>query len=90
MGVVAAVWLAPMQMPLRANLAAEAREFAERHTASWRMRADYVLPSKQGFNIKDAGVFWPAKASADYYLIGSRDASSDHRLVWLELELTAN
>ncbi|MCC5452539.1 endonuclease/exonuclease/phosphatase family protein [Rheinheimera sp. UJ51] len=66
------------------------REFAASHTASWRMRADYVLPSKQGFNIKDAGVFWPAKDTADYYLIGTREASSDHRLVWLELELTAN
>jgi len=64
------------------------REFGARHTAGWRMRADYVLPSRQGFNITDGGIFWPAKADADYRLVGTRDASSDHRLVWLTLQLT--
>ncbi|MGP9800474.1 endonuclease/exonuclease/phosphatase family protein [Rheinheimera sp. NSM] len=59
------------------------------HTAGWRMRADYVLPSKAGFILKDSGVFWPAKADALYPLVGSRGASSDHRLVWLKLELSA-
>ena len=64
------------------------RPHAASHTASWRMRADYVLPSKQGLKIKEGGVFWPAKADADYPLVGTRDASSDHRLVWLTLQLT--
>ncbi|EHR41820.1 endonuclease/exonuclease/phosphatase family protein [Alishewanella jeotgali] len=64
------------------------RPHAASHTASWRMRADYVLPSKQGLKIKEGGVFWPAKADADYPLVGARDASSDHRLVWLTLQLT--
>ena len=53
------------------------------------MRADYVLPSKAGFVIKESGVFWPEKASPLYPLVGSRGASSDHRLVWVKLELSA-
>jgi hypothetical protein len=60
------------------------------HTAAWRMRADYVLPSKSGFAIKDSGVFWPEKADALYPLVGSRGASSDHRLVWVTVELSAD
>lgn len=59
------------------------------HTADWRMRADYVLPSKAGFVLKQSGVFWPEKADALYPLVGSRGASSDHRLVWVKLELSA-
>jgi hypothetical protein len=59
------------------------------HTADWRMRADYVLPSKAGFVIKDSGIFWPVKADPLYPLVGSRGASSDHRLVWVKLALSA-
>jgi hypothetical protein len=60
------------------------------HTASWRMRADYVLPSKSGFRLKDSGVFWPEKADPLYPLVGSRGASSDHRMVWVKLALNAD
>lgn len=60
------------------------------HTAGWRMRADYVMPSKAGFNVLESGVFWPEKASPLYKLVGSRGASSDHRLVWVKLELSAD
>lgn len=52
------------------------------------MRADYVLPSKVGFNIINSGVFWPEKDSKEYRLIKDRQASSDHRMVWLDLALT--
>ncbi|MAD76803.1 MAG: endonuclease [Rheinheimera sp.] len=62
---------------------------AKYHTAAWRMRADYVLASDFGFNTTDGGVFWPAKNEADYAMVGTRGASSDHRLVWLKLELRA-
>lgn len=62
---------------------------AAAHTAAWRMRADYVLPSVKGFTVVDSGVFWPAKEDQDYYLVGSRTASSDHRLVWVKLKLGA-
>ncbi|MFT4952681.1 MAG: hypothetical protein ACI9A0_002347, partial [Pseudoalteromonas tetraodonis] len=35
--------------------------------------------------IKDGGVFWPKKQSELYRLIKDRNASSDHRMVWLDL-----
>lgn len=63
---------------------------AASHTAGWRMRADYVLPSKSGLAIIDSGVFWPAKQDADHKLVAERGASSDHRLVWVTLQLTGN
>lgn len=62
------------------------RKNAASHTAGWRMRADYVLPSVAGLAVKDSGVFWPAKADADYQLVAARGASSDHRLVWVTLQ----
>ncbi|MBV2129664.1 endonuclease/exonuclease/phosphatase family protein [Arsukibacterium indicum] len=65
-------------------------DHAKYHTAGWRMRADYVLASDFGWEIKDGGVFWPAKNQPDYPLVGTRGASSDHRLVWLTLELSAD
>ncbi len=57
------------------------------HTAGWRMRADYVLPSKAGIKIIDSGVFWPAPGEALHDVVSSREASSDHRLVWLKIRL---
>ena len=61
--------------------------FAKNHTAFWRMRADYVLPSRLGFKIKDTGVFWPAKGEPMSELVEKRESSSDHRLVWVKVEL---
>jgi hypothetical protein len=61
--------------------------FAKNHTAFWRMRADYVLPSKKGFKILDSGVFWPAKGEAMAELVEKRESSSDHRLVWVKVKL---
>jgi endonuclease/exonuclease/phosphatase family metal-dependent hydrolase len=55
------------------------------HTAFWRMRVDYVLPSVTGLTIKDSGIFWPLATDDNYRLIKDRQTSSDHRLVWLEL-----
>ena len=62
-------------------------------TADWRdedgpgnLRVDYVLPSKT-LNVKGAGVFWPTPDEAGFEWIGSDGrASSDHRLVWVDLE----
>jgi len=62
-------------------------KFAKNHTAFWRMRADYVLPSKTGIDVKSSGVFWPSKNEETFRLIKDRHASSDHRLVWMSLEL---
>jgi len=58
------------------------------HTAYWGMRADYVLPSTYGFIIKKSAVFWPQQNKDTYRLIKNRQASSDHRLVWIDVELT--
>lgn len=57
------------------------------HTAAWGMRADYVIPSKAGWRIVDAGVFWPTPDDPLFRLVRDRRASSDHRLVWVDLEL---
>lgn len=64
---------------------ASSEAFSNRYTAYWGARADYVLPSSYGFTVKDAGVFWPSKSDELHRLVKDRQASSDHRLVWVEL-----
>ena len=59
---------------------------AATHTASWGMRADYVLPSAN-VNVIKSGVFWPTKTEQAAYLVANRNASSDHRLVWVDVAL---
>ena len=68
-------------------LNSESNQFAPYHTAYWRMRADYVLPSSFGIELLDAGVFWPKDTEQDFRLIKDRAASSDHRLVWIDIKL---
>lgn len=58
---------------------------AANHTAFWRMRADYVLPSKTQLTTVNSGVFWPENHHKDFRLIKDRAASSDHRLVWVDV-----
>jgi len=60
---------------------------AKYYTAHWGMRPDYVLPSTYGFTLIDSGVYWPEKQQESYRLIKNRQASSDHRLVWVDVEL---
>lgn len=51
------------------------------------LRADYVLPRKN-MKIVDAGVFWPLEADPHFHLVGTFPfPSSDHRLVWIDLDL---
>ncbi|MDP5053064.1 MAG: endonuclease/exonuclease/phosphatase family protein [Congregibacter sp.] len=69
----------------RANLADST--FSPAHTASWGMRSDYVIPSKKGWRVIDAGVFWPTPKDPLWRLVKKRSSSSDHRLVWMDLEL---
>jgi hypothetical protein len=61
--------------------------FGVNHTAFWRMRADYVLPSRLGFKVVNSGVFWPAKGEPMSELVEKRESSSDHRLVWVKVVL---
>lgn len=51
------------------------------------MRVDYVLPSKT-LEVRDSGVYWPATGNDGADLVsGIPSASSDHRLVWVNLQL---
>lgn len=59
--------------------------FAAQHTAAWGLRVDYVLPSKLGLSVKQCGLFWPTEDDPQQALIATRKASSDHRLVWVDL-----
>ena len=53
------------------------------------LRADYVLPS-HNLNLLGAGVFWPSAADELFSLVGDWPfPSSDHRLVWIDLERKA-
>ncbi|MGV6807055.1 MAG: endonuclease/exonuclease/phosphatase family protein [bacterium] len=62
--------------------------FARTHTAGWKMRADYVLPSSYGLEIKQGAVFWPGTKDPLHRLTGlDQVISSDHRMVWLDLAL---
>ncbi len=63
----------------------------EDDTASWSMRADYVLPSTYGFEVDSCGVFWPQLNDVKHFLVEQSDSgenSSDHRLVWCDLNIT--
>ena len=90
-GIVALLSSDKIQDPMPAStgggLHSPKNENAKHHTAYWGMRADYVLPSTNNFTIIDSGVFWPEKNDDSYRLIENRQASSDHRLVWVDVEL---
>ena len=49
-------------------------------------RLDYVLPCRE-LTAKKAGVFWPKPSDPLHRLVAKPDGSSDHRLVWVDLEL---
>jgi Endonuclease/Exonuclease/phosphatase family len=65
-------------------------------TAPGNLRADYVLPSRN-IRIADSAVFWPLRSDPLFRLTGVFDAAtwgpvggfptSDHRLVWVDLDL---
>jgi len=51
------------------------------------LRVDYVLPS-QSLDISDAAVFWPKSDDSLFPLVGDFPfPSSDHRLVWTDVEV---
>ncbi|MDO9456001.1 endonuclease/exonuclease/phosphatase family protein [Nocardioides sp.] len=56
--------------------------------APGNLRADYVLPSRRGLRVRDAGVFWPVPADPLSRLTGEFPfPSSDHRTVWVDVQL---
>ncbi|GAA5150302.1 endonuclease/exonuclease/phosphatase family protein [Nocardioides marinquilinus] len=56
--------------------------------APGNLRADYVLPSRRGLRVENAGVFWPTQADPLSRLTGTFPfPSSDHRAVWVDLQV---
>ena len=53
------------------------------------LRIDYALPSNSGLKPRCAGVYWPATGEAGRELVGDGEpiVSSDHRLVWIDVEV---
>ncbi len=59
-------------------------------TATWGLRADYVLPSAFGLAAVQGEVFWPPRSDRLHRLVENDCASSDHRLVWMDLAFAAS
>jgi len=61
-------------------------DFNDRFTGN--LRIDYVLPSSN-LTVTGSGVYWPAEGEPGYELVGPGypPVSSDHRLVWVDLQL---
>lgn len=58
-------------------------------TADFGLRADYVLPSVNGFVIKEARVVWPQATDIEAYIVGAPPkGASDHRMVFIDVDLT--
>ncbi len=67
-----------------AQQARPANPNAASHTADWGLRVDYVLPSEE-LTVVESGVFWPVREDPLNRLVENRRASSDHRLVWVDI-----
>jgi glycerophosphoryl diester phosphodiesterase len=79
----------------RGDPAFDTADFAD--AAPGNLRVDYVLPSDAGLAPRAAGVFWPQSDDPLFPLVGTFDPaqpggfpSSDHRLVWTDLAVTAD
>lgn len=64
----------------RGNPASDTGDFNDKYTGN--MRIDYVLPSET-LNVVGCGVYWPAMDEFGHDLVDV----SDHRLVWLDVNL---
>jgi myo-inositol-hexaphosphate 3-phosphohydrolase/phosphodiesterase/alkaline phosphatase D-like protein len=77
----------------RGNPAFDTADFAD--TAPGNLRTDYVLPSTD-LQIDNSGVFWSLNTDPTFPLVGTFNPnlpggfpSSDHRQVWVDLQLGA-
>jgi hypothetical protein len=71
----------------RGNPAYDTADFND-NPAPGNLRADYVLPSRRGLKVIDAGVFWPVRSDPLSRLTGEFPfPTSDHRLVWVDLRV---
>ena len=70
----------------RGDPAFDTADFAD--SAPGNLRADYVLPSKRGLNVRGGFVFWPPLSDPLSRLTGVFPfPTSEHRLVTLDLEV---
>ncbi len=61
-------------------------DFSDRSAGN--LRVDYLLPSRD-LRVCGGGTFWPARSAAHADLVwGDPPPSSDHRLVWLDVNVT--
>ena len=71
----------------RGEARTDTADFSDR--VAGNLRADYLLPSRT-LSVCAAGVFWPRRDEAAAALVwGQPPPSSDHRLVWLDLNAGA-
>jgi endonuclease/exonuclease/phosphatase family protein len=72
----------------RSDPAFDTADFAD--TAPGNLRADYVLPRKN-IELLDGAVFWPRTTDPFFSLVGVFPfPSSDHRLVWVDVDPPSN
>ena len=69
-----------MNLQHKGDSASDTSDFNDEFVGN--LRIDYLLPSKS-LKIVGCGVYWPAKEQAGHDLI----SVSDHRLIWLDIEL---
>lgn len=69
----------------RGDPAADTADFSDSDGGPGNLRVDYVLPSETLAPVA-AGVFWPS-AFDPLALVASNARSSDHRLVWVDVEV---
>ncbi len=72
----------------RGNPAFDTGDFNDNSVGN--LRIDHVLPSKTGFKPTAGGVFWPASTDPLAALVAMTPtvATSDHRMVWLDMTVT--
>ncbi|MET1034765.1 MAG: endonuclease/exonuclease/phosphatase family protein [Arthrobacter sp.] len=79
--------LSPPAPADRTGAAARLRTADFRGRGTGPLRVDYVLPSRN-LTVSGSGVFWPAEGEDGADLVaGDPPRTSDHRLVWVDVEL---
>jgi hypothetical protein len=67
--------------------ALDTADFSDRGNSVGNLRVDYVLPSAD-LEVCASGVYWPRPDDPEFSLVNDdASASSDHRLVWIDLAL---
>ncbi len=87
-GLAAALAQGGVNLAHTGNPARDTGDFADTgERAPGNLRVDYVLPSKS-ITPRGAGIFWPEPGDELFRLVGEgkRVVSSDHRLVWIDIE----